>query len=63
MQCYDLIGGPTDNANWILGCAAFVDYEGKELTSFTAAVAYSESTGRVFYVWWEGLEWKEPEEG
>jgi hypothetical protein len=32
-----LIGGPTDNANWILGCAAFVDYEGKELTSSTAA--------------------------
>jgi hypothetical protein len=44
--------------DWILGCAAFVDYEGKKLTSFTAAVAYSKSTGRDVYVWWEGLEWK-----
>jgi hypothetical protein len=35
--------------DWILGCAAFVDYEGKELTSFTATVAYSESTGRDVY--------------
>jgi hypothetical protein len=59
------VHGPTDNANWILGCAAFVDYEGKELASFTAAVAYSESTGRDVCVnlWWEGLEWEEPEEG
>ena len=63
MQCYDLIAGPTGNATWKLGCAAFVDYEGKELATFAAAVAYTETTGRDVYVWWEGLEWKEPDDG
>jgi hypothetical protein len=36
---------------------ADVDYEGKELTSFAAAVAYSETTGRdVFMVGGAGME-------
>jgi hypothetical protein len=58
-----LIAGPPCNATWKLGCAAFVDYEVKELATFTSCVAYTEATGRDVYVWWKGLEWKEPDDG
>jgi hypothetical protein len=50
VQCYDFIAGPPGDATWKLNCAAFVDYEGKELASFTASVAYTEATGRDVYV-------------
>jgi hypothetical protein len=63
VQCYDLIAGPASNAAWVLGCGAFVDYEGKELKTLAAAVAYFSTTGRDVYVWWEGLEWEEPANG
>jgi hypothetical protein len=50
VQCYDLIAGPPGNAAWKISCAAFVDYEGKELATFAASMAYIEATGRDVYV-------------
>jgi hypothetical protein len=41
-------------AEWpLVNCAA----------ELAASVAYTEATGRDVYVWWEELEWKEPDDG